>query len=100
MAAVSVFCASLPLPRGRGVASNVPGDCGIGDRPDSRTPPCSGIIGVMSGDERVAREIDGETAGSIFGERMIEALRGAGIPDVELRAETSDDVRLLDGGCG
>ena len=85
---------------GRGVASEVLGDWGIGESPDSRTPPWRGIMGVMSGDERGASVIDGETAGSMFGERMMDALRGPGSADDALRADTSEDERLRTLGLG
>ena len=89
----SAFCVSR-LPRGRGVFSAVPGDCGIGDSPESRRPPCKGIKGVMSGDERGAVDTDGDTAGSMLGANIIVALRGPVKPDDALRADTSDEVRL------
>ena len=64
--------------------------------PESRSALCSGIIGVISGDERGAAETTGETAGSMLGERMMPvALRGPADADDELRTETSDDARLL-----
>lgn len=55
-------------------------------------------MGVMSGDDRGAVDIAGETAGSIVGERMIVALCG----DVVLRAETetSEGERLCSLGVG
>ena len=69
----------------------------MGERPGSRIPPARGMRGVMSGDERGAAVTEGETAGSMLGEVTIAALRGAGGGDAALRAETSEEERLL--GC-
>ena len=85
-----------PCEMGMGVASPRLGDWGMVAKTESRSAPCSGIIGVMSGDERGAAEIAGETAGSMVGERMMPVgLRWPAFPDEELRTETSDDARLL-----
>ena len=90
---LSDLCASRG-PWDIGVMSVGFGDWGIGGRPESRIPPCSGMSGVISGDERGAAEIAGETAGSMFGENMMEALRGPTAEEDALRTETSDDARL------
>ena len=70
------------------------GDCGIGDRVESRIVPCSGISGVMRGEERGGAEIEGDTAGNIVGENTIVALRDPIMPEEALRADTSEDDRL------
>lgn len=92
VAIVSDFVCDVP--RGIGVASAVLGDCGIGDRTESRMLPCKGIMGVMSGEDRGAGAMDGDTAGSIFGARTIVALLGPAWFEVALRAETSEEDRL------
>lgn len=88
---VSALCV-LVLPRGMGVASAVLGDCGIGERAESRIFPCKGIIGVMSGEERIPGDMDGDTAGSMFAASMIVPLLG--VLEEVLRADTSEEVRL------
>lgn len=72
-----------------GVDSLLKGDCGIGDRDDSRIAEVSEIIGVASGDAR-DREgpIEGETAGIICGDMMTVALRGL---DVDFLDESEED---------
>ena len=63
------------LPRGIGVGSAVLGDCGMGDKAESRKPPCNGIMGVISGDERGWVDMEGGTAGSIVSDWKMVVLR-------------------------
>ena len=55
---------------------------------------CSGMSGVMSGDERGAADTEGETAGSMFGAIVMRALRCVVGAEDALRAETSEEDLL------
>lgn len=74
---------------GIGVDSLLNGDCGIGERDDSRIVDVRDIIGVVSGDARDKEgPIEGETAGIICGDMMTVALRGL---DVDFLEESEED---------
>ena len=80
---------------GIGVDSLLNGDCGMGDKWDSRIADVREIIGVVSGEARDRDgPIEGETAGIICGDMMIVALFGL---DVDFLEESEEDLERRSG---